>query len=44
MFERWVFNSVCIDFTNEKSDSMNEIPEYIHSSPVMKLNNSYNHL
>ena len=39
MFERWVFPSVVIDFTNEKSDSMDPVVTgYIHSSPIMKLN------
>ena len=38
MFERWVFPSVFIEFTNEKSDSTDEVPGYIHISPVMKFN------
>ena len=37
MFEIWVFPSVFFEFTNEKSDSMDEVPRYIHISPVMKL-------
>ena len=35
MFEIWVFPSVFIDFCNEKSDSTDKVPGYIHSSPVM---------
>ena len=40
MFERWVFPSVFIDFTNEKPDSTDEVPGYIYiySRSVMKLN------
>ena len=38
MFERLVFPSMFIEFTNEKSDSTDEVPGYIHSSPVMILN------
>ena len=38
MFEICVFPSVFIELTNEKSDSTDEVPGYIHSSPVMKLN------
>ena len=38
MFEIWVFPSAFIDFTNAKFDSTDEVPGYIHSSPVMKLN------
>ena len=44
MFERWVFPSVFIDFTNEKSDStdlfnfIDEVPGYINSSPAIQLN------
>ena len=36
-FEIWVFPSVFIEFTNGKSDSTDEVPGYIHSSPVIKL-------
>ena len=30
MFERWVFTYVIINFTNEKSNSMDEVPVYIY--------------
>ena len=29
MFEIWVFNSVFIDFTNDKSDSTDDDPGYL---------------
>ena len=32
MFEIWVFPSVFIYFTNDKSDSTDEVPGYMHSS------------
>ena len=38
MFERCVFPSVFIEFTNEKLDSTDVVPGYIHGSPIMKLN------
>ena len=38
MFERLVFHSVFIECTIAKYDSMDEVPGYIHSSRVMKLN------
>ena len=37
MFERLVFPSVFIEFTNEKSDSTDEVPGYI--DPTLQSSN-----
>ena len=45
MFERWVFPLVFIDFTNDKSDSTDEVPGYkgfLSGNSITYIFNNYN--
>ena len=45
MFERWVFPSVFIDFTNEISDSTDKVPGYkgfLSGKCITYIFNNYN--